>query len=258
MKTASAALHGKARFTPNPNLRLKQQVAEVCRFRHLSLRTEQAYWHWIRRFVLFHQKRHPKTMGSVEVSAFLSDLAVRGRVTSSTQNQALNALVFLYRDVLGLDLGGLEHLERAKRPPRVPVVLSRDEVRRLLDVMSGTHQLMARLLYGTGLLRLMELLRLRIKDLDFDRGQIVVHEGKGAKDRVTVFPETLREPMRHHRRDSESTMPPHPHFPVRGVAFWSDFSSPRQRNLKQPLEIKTHLGKGRGSLGGVFLDFDSE
>ena len=205
MKTASAALHGKARFTPNPNLRLKEQVAEVCRFRHLSLRTEQAYWHWIRRFVLFHQKRHPKTMGSVEVSAFLSDLAVRGRVASSTQNQALNALVFLYRDVLGLDLGGLEHLERAKRPPRVPVVLSRDEVRRLLDVMSGTHQLMARLLYGTGL-RLMELLRLRIKDLDFDRGQIVVHEGKGAKDRVTVFPETLREPMRRHHRDPKFIM----------------------------------------------------
>jgi len=197
MKTGSAASHGKACFIPNSKLRLKEQVAEVCRFRHLSMRTEEAYWHWIRRYILFHQKRHPREMGASEVRAFLGDLAVRGGVASSTQNQALNALVFLYKHVLGIELDALDNLERARRPVRVPVVLSSEEVRKLLDAMTGTHQLMARLLYGTGM-RLMEMLKLRTKDLDFDRGQIVVREGKGAKDRVTLLPESLREPIRNH------------------------------------------------------------
>lgn len=145
MKTASAASYGKARFIPNSKLRLKEQVAEVCRFRHFSMRTEQAYWNWIRRYILFHQKRHPREMGASEVRSFLSDLAVRGAVASSTQNQALNALVFLYRQVLGIELDALDNLERARRPVRVPVVLSSEEVRKLLDAMTGTHQLMARL-----------------------------------------------------------------------------------------------------------------
>lgn len=135
MKTASAALYRKAPFIPNPKNRLQEQVAEVCRFRHLSMRTEEAYWHWIRRYILFHQKRHPREMGANEVGSFLSDLALRGAVASSTQNQALNALVFLYRDVLGIELAALENLERARRPVRVPVVLSSGEVRTVQELL---------------------------------------------------------------------------------------------------------------------------
>jgi hypothetical protein len=183
-------------FIPNPKARLREQVAEVSRFKRLSPRKEEAYWLWIRRFILYHGKRHPKEMNAPEVTAFLSHLATEEHVAASTQNQALNALVFLYREVLHVPLDSLADSVRARRPPRVPVVLSRDEVRRLLDAMQGTHQLMAQLLYGTGL-RLMELLRLRVKDVDFARNQIIVHQGKGDKDRVTqccrrVWPDRCR------------------------------------------------------------------
>jgi len=165
-RRGKAAYRPLGKFIPNPKLKLREQVAEVCRFRHLSVRTEGAYWDWIRRFLVFHQPRpgvwrHPREMGAPEVSAFLSHLASERKVAASTQNQALNALVFLYQDVLLCDLGGLEDFARAKRPARLPVVLSRAEVQRLFDAMTGTHKLMAQLLYGAGM-RLLELLRLRV------------------------------------------------------------------------------------------------
>jgi integron integrase len=167
------------------------------RVKHYSLRTEQTYWEWIRRFILYHGKRHPREMGAGEVGVFLSDLAVRLRVAASTQNQALNALVFLYREVLHQELGIIEGVVRAKRPQRVPVVLSKGEVQGLLGGMRGTYQLMARLLYGTGM-RLMECIRLRVKDLDMERNQIVVRDGKGFKDRVTLLPLSLKALLADH------------------------------------------------------------
>jgi integron integrase len=184
-------------FIPNPKLKLLEQVSEVMRFKHYSLRTEWTYQEWIRRYILFHGKRHPREMGAAEIERFLSDLAVRHRVASSTQNQAFNALLFLYREVLHVDVGAIEGVERAKRPERLPVVLSRAEVEQVLRGMSGTFQLMAKLLYGTGM-RLMECVRLRVKDVDFERNQIVVREGKGFKDRATVLPESVKEGLREH------------------------------------------------------------
>ena len=183
------------RFIPNPKLRFLDQCREVIRFKRFSPRTEEAYLHWIRRFILWSGKRHPKDMGAVEVNGFLGHLALNERVAASTQNQALNALVFLYGQVLGQELGALGEFERAKRPERMPVVLSREEVRALLDRLEGTQQLIGRLLYGTGL-RLLEGLRLRVKDLDFARGQITVRGGKGDKDRLTMLPGMLKESLR--------------------------------------------------------------
>lgn len=136
-------------FIPNPKLKLLEQISEVMRFKHYSLRTERTYREWVKRFIFFHDKRHPKEMGAPEVERFLSDLAVRGKVAASTQNQAFNALLFLYREVLHQEMGRLEGVERAQRPQRLPVVLSKGEVERVLTLMNGTHQLMAKLLYGT-------------------------------------------------------------------------------------------------------------
>lgn len=184
-------------FIPNPKLKLLDQVSEVMRFKHYSLRTETSYRAWIKRFILFHQKRHPREMGVAEVSRFLSDLAVPGRVAASTQNQAFNALLFLYRQVLHQELGPVEGVERAKRPARLPVVLSQAETDRVLAGMTGTFQLMAKLLYGAGL-RLMECVRLRVKDVDFELHQIVVRDGKGFKDRVTVLPQSVQPVLRAH------------------------------------------------------------
>ncbi len=184
-------------FTPNPKLKLLDQVSEVIRFKHYSVRTEGTYREWIERYIFFHGKRHPREMGRAEVERFLSDLAVRRKVAASTQNQALNALLFLYREVLHQELGQLGEVERAKRPERLPVVLTRAEVERLLAGMAGTFQLMAKLLYGTGL-RLMECVRLRVKDVDFERNQVTVREGKGFKDRVTMLPESLKGPLAEH------------------------------------------------------------
>jgi integrase len=172
-------------------------LRSVARLRHLSLRTEQAYSDWVRRFVLFHRKRHPKEMGVEDVRQFLSHLAVEGRVSASTQNQALCALLFLYRDVLQIELPLIEGLERAKRPARVPVVFTRDEVGRLLACLSGTYLLIAGLLYGSGL-RLMEAVRLRVKDLDFGYMEVTVRDGKGEKDRRTILPCPLAEPLQRH------------------------------------------------------------
>jgi integron integrase len=178
-------------LVPNPKLRLREQLREVVRFKQFSLRTGEAYWNWIRQFIFFHSKRHPREMGKTEVEAFLSHLATQRNVAVATQNQALNALLFLYRNVLHQPLETLGAIERPRRLPRLPTVLSRPEAKRLLEAMEGTPGLIARLLYGTGL-RVMEGLRLRVKDVDFERGQIMVHDGKGFKDRVTMLPESLR------------------------------------------------------------------
>jgi integron integrase len=170
--------------------RLMEQVRARMRLKHYSLRTEQAYSVWIRRFIVANGKRHPRDMGAVEVERFLSILATEGRVAAGTQNQALSALLFLYREVLGIELPWMETIVRAKRPQRVPVVLSRDEVTRLLALMEGRHVLMASLLYGSGL-RLMECVRLRVKDVDFARNEICVRDGKGGKDRHVPLPARL-------------------------------------------------------------------
>lgn len=170
--------------------RLLDEVRRRLRLRHYSIRTEAAYVGWIRRFILANQRRHPRDMGLREVEAFLSVLAVRGKVAASTQNQALSALLFLYREVLGQDLPWLENVVRAKRGQRIPTVLSVAEVQALLAAMEGPAWLMASLIYGSGM-RLMECLRLRIKDLDFARGEVTVREGKGNRDRRTILPASL-------------------------------------------------------------------
>jgi len=198
---AKAAVAPLGRLLPNPKTRLKDQFHEVARFKHLSLRTETTYWEWVVRFLKFHKKqagdwRHPRDLGSQGVTPFLTYLATERDVAISTQNQALNALLFLYREVLALPMLTGDFV-RVRRSPAVPTVLTQDEVRELLAELNGTYHLMARLLYGSGV-RLLELLRLRVKDLDFARGQIVVRAGKGAKDRVTIFPESLREPLQKH------------------------------------------------------------
>jgi integron integrase len=161
----------------------------------LSLRTEQAYLGWIRRYVAAFGRRHPRELGAPEVEAFLTNLAARDQVAPATQNQALAALLFLYREVLGVQLPWMEDIQRAKAPRRLPVVLTHDEVSRVLDAMMGRAWLMAALLYGTGM-RLMECLRLRVKDVEFDKRTIVVRDGKGGKDRVTMLPDALAEPLK--------------------------------------------------------------
>ena len=167
------------------------------RLRHYSIRTEQAYVDWVRRYVRFHSLRHPRDMGAREVEAFLTHLAVEGRVAASTQNQAKSALLFLYREILNVELPWLDGAEKAKLSQRLPVVLTESEEHTLLGRISGTQGLIARLLYGSGM-RLMEALRLRVKDIDFHRGEILVRDGKGAKDRVTMLPSPLVEPLTAH------------------------------------------------------------
>ena len=198
---ANAAQASLGKLLPNPKARLKDQFHEVARFRHLSYRTETAYWDWVVRFLKFHRERagswqHPRDLGSRGVTPFLTWLATERNVSISTQNQALNALLFLYREVLALPMVAGDFV-RVRRPPAVPTVMTREEVRELLAELTGTYLLMARLLYGTGM-RLLELLRLRVKDVDFARGQIVIRAGKGAKDRITMLPESLREPLQKH------------------------------------------------------------
>ncbi len=192
-----------ANTSPVPAPRLLDQLRDRIRVKHYSIRTEAQYVHWVRRFILFHGKRHPRELGAPEVEAFLTHLAVEGGVAASTQNQALSALLFLYREVLGVDLPWLDNVTRAKRPQRLPVVLTRDEVRAVLAKMDGTYGLLGRMLYGTGM-RLMELIRLRVKDVEFARGEITVRDGKGAKDRMTMLPEAVKADLQAHllkRRD---------------------------------------------------------
>lgn len=184
--------------TPAPSPpRLLDQLRDRVRVKHYSIRTETQYVQWVRRFIVFHDKRHPRDMGAPEVEAFLTHLAVAGHVAAATQNQALSALLFLYREVLGMELPWLDKVTRAKRPQRLPVVLTRDEVRAVLGRMTGVYGLLARLLYGTGM-RLMEVIRLRVKDIDFSRSEIVVRDGKGAKDRITMLPESVKADLQAH------------------------------------------------------------
>lgn len=175
-------------------LRLFEEVRRVLRLKHYSMRTEVVYLGWIRRFIIANDRRHPRLMGVAEVERFLSSLAVAGQVAASTQNQALSALLFLYKEVLGIELPWMEDVTRAKRPRRLPTVLSRGEVQDLLAQLDGRPWLLCSLLYGTGL-RLMECLRLRVKDVDFSRNEITVRDGKGGKDRRTVLPKSLVEPL---------------------------------------------------------------
>ena len=190
--------------------RLLDRVRDALRQRHYSYRTEQAYIHWIKRYIFFHEKKHPAQMGADEITAFLTYLARERSVAAATQNQALSALLFLYGQVLGEKLPWMDGIVRAKRPIKVPVVLTRDEVSALLGHLEGTKWLMASLLYGAGL-RLRECLRLRVKDIDFGFHQVVIRDGKGAKDRVTMLPQSLVEPLRNqlvrvkrlHERDLE-------------------------------------------------------
>lgn len=177
--------------------KLLDRVRDAIRRKHYSIRTEEAYVHWIKRYILFHDKRHPREMGTSEIEAFLTRLAVEQNVAASTQNQALSALLFLYREVLQLDLDRSIDAVRAKRPKRLPTVLTKEETRKVLECLSGTHQLMAKLLYGSGL-RLMECMRLRVKDIDFAQRQIIIRDGKGMKDRVTMLPDSLVVPLREH------------------------------------------------------------
>jgi integron integrase len=180
-----------------PKPRLLDRVREAIRTRHYSRRTEKAYVHWIKRYIFFHGKRHPAEMGAAEVTRFLTFLAVEGKVASSTQNQALSALLFLYREVLGMELPWLDDLVRAKRPQHLPVVLTRDEVRAVLQGLDGVPRLMAILLYGAGL-RLLECCRLRVKDVDFAMNQITIRDGKGHKDRPTMLPAAIKAELAAH------------------------------------------------------------
>jgi integron integrase len=177
--------------------RLLDQVRDRVRVKHYSIRTEQAYVDWVRRFVVFSGLRHPRELGREEVEGFLTHLAVAGRVSASTQNQAKSALLFLYKEVLGVELPWLDGIESAKRPARLPVVLTTVEVEAVLALVDGTPGLILRLLYGTGM-RIMECLRLRVKDVDFGRREILVRDGKGAKDRVTMLPARLALALREH------------------------------------------------------------
>src|SRR5437867_4047754 len=217
-------------------MKLLAQVRAVLRTKHYSPRTEETYVDWVQRYVRFHGVRHPAELGEREVARFLSDLAVRGRVAASTQNQALSALLFLYREVLGRDVGELDQLVRAKRPARLPVVLSRAEVKAVLGRLGGTTWLVASLLYGSGL-RLLECLRLRVKDVDPGRNTILVRSGKGDRDRVTVFPVVVKGALEAHLKQ------------VRRL-WESDLADRASRSCcrtRWPGGIPTRGGGGRGS-----------
>jgi integron integrase len=177
--------------------KLLDQVRDKLRVKHYSIRTEQSYVDWIKRYIFFHGKRHPKDLGVQDVEAFLTHLAVAGRVAASTQNQAKSALLFLYREVLDIQLPWLDNVTQAKAPKRLPVVLTVNEVQSVLSRLTGSHALIASLLYGCGM-RLMEAMRLRVKDVEFTRREIIVREGKGFKDRVTMLPDAVIAPIKAH------------------------------------------------------------
>jgi integron integrase len=206
--TARVIAINSATATQKP--KLLDQVRHAIRIRHYSPRTEDAYVHWIKRFIFFHNKRHPVEMGEKEIARFLSSLASEQHVSASTQNQALNAILFLYRHVLSKDIGYVDGVIRANRPKRLPTVLTRQEVKSIFVCLDSSDWLMAMLLYGAGL-RLMECLQLRIKDIDFAGNQILVRAGKGDKDRYTMLPAAVKEPLakhldlirRQHQRDLE-------------------------------------------------------
>jgi integron integrase len=192
---AMSAILSPAQTADKP--KLLDQVRDVIRRKHFSIRTEQTYVDWIKRYIFFHGKRHPNEMAEAEITAFLTHLARAGKVAASTQNQALSALLFLYREVLQQNIGWLDQVERAKRPARLPVVLTKDEVRRLFAHLHGTNRLMAGLLYGSGL-RLMECVRLRVKDVDLGYLRVTVRDGKGGKDRITMLAVNAAKPLERH------------------------------------------------------------
>ena len=194
-RTGTILASGKG--VENPPRKLLDRVRDAIRTRHYSRRTEEAYVYWIRKYIVFHDKKHPSLMGATEISAFLTSLAVRQRVSASSQNQALSAMLFLYRHVLVIDPGPIEQVPRARTPIRVPVVLSRDEIKGIMDHLTGTMWIIVILLYGAGL-RIQDCLELRVKDIDFDRNQIVVRRGKGQKDRLTMLPVVVRERLQAH------------------------------------------------------------
>lgn len=176
--------------------RLQEQVEEEIRVRHYSYRTGVTYWKWVKRYILFYDKKHPSEMGAEEIQNFLSFLATKRRISASSQNQALSALLFLYKNVLKIELPWMDDITRAKRPIRVPIVLSRTEVAGILKCLQGRSWLMANILYGSGL-RLTECLRLRVQDIDFEYLQLTIRDGKGGKDRRTILPETLVPHVEH-------------------------------------------------------------
>ena len=178
-------------------LMLLEVVRQRIRLKHYSHRTEKTYVNWVRRFVRFHSRRHPRELGKAEIEAFLTHLAIDRKVSASTQNQAFNALLFLYREVLEMDMPQLDSVQRAKKPRRLPVVLTPDEARTVLSELDGKYWIAGNLLYGSGL-RLLECLRLRVQDVDFGMSQLVVRGGKGNKDRVTILPEAVVEPLKSH------------------------------------------------------------
>ncbi|MDO8964136.1 MAG: integron integrase [Coriobacteriia bacterium] len=227
---------------------LIESMSDALRSRHYSPRTERVYCLWVARFVTFHGGRHPCEMGEGEINAFLTDLAVRGQVSASTQNQALAALLFLYRVVLDREVGNLGTVIRARKQKRLPVVLTRVEVRAVLDGLEGEQRLMASLLYGSGL-RLMECLRLRVQDVDLERGEITVRDGKGGKDRRTMLPEALKEPLRRqidharrvHERDladgwGRATLPAalERKYPNAATEFGWQWVFPQERRWRDP------------------------
>jgi integron integrase len=183
-------------------MKLLDQIRSMCRLKHFSMSTEKSYVDWARRYILFYDKKHPSEMGGREVESFLTHLAVKRKVSASTQNQALSALLFLYKEVLNTELEGVDAI-RSKKPVKLPIVLSHREVQSLLKAMTGVNGLIAKVLYGTGM-RLMEVIRLRVQDIDFDRNEILVRSGKGAKDRITMLPDAIKPALQQHlvpRRD---------------------------------------------------------
>ena len=193
-KSSQPASHSPA---PKPK-KLLEQYSEALRNRHYSLRTEETYLGWVRQFILYHHKRHPKEMGVPEINDFVTHLVNQKSVSASTQNQAISAILFLYRSVLQIELDEHALLPiRPGKPKRVPTVMSREEAKKVIAHMDGVYRLMAQLMYGSGL-RLMEVMRLRVKDLDFGNHQIIVRDGKGENDRITMFPDILVEPLEQH------------------------------------------------------------
>ena len=244
--------------------KLLDQVQELLRIKHYALRTEEAYVNWIRRFILFHNKRHPREMGTPEIRAFLAHLATEGNVAASTQNQALAAILFLYRELLHQELDPLDlDAIRAQKPKRLPTVLTRAEVQKVLALLTGEHLLMARLLYGSGL-RLMECLRLRVKDVDFELRQITVRDGKGGQDRVTMLPQAvipaLQEHLVHvralHKRDLEQGhgcvyLPDAlaRKYPNACTEWGWQYVFPSDRLSKDPRALPSPSGRGAGGEG---------
>jgi site-specific recombinase XerD len=226
-----------AQNEPSATPRLLDQVRGKIRLKHYSLRTEQTYVDWIKRFIRHFGKRHPRELGAAEVEAFLTHLAVAGRVAASTQNQAKSALLFLYREVLGIELPWLDNVQQAKAPKRLPVVLTRDEVHAVLSRLEGMHWLIASLLYGSGM-RIMECLRLRVKDIDFARGEILVRDGKGFKDRVTMLPAAVAVPMLREQMSRARA--------CTGVTWrpaWGRLHCP----MRWPASIRVRVANGAGS-----------